>query len=141
MISADQLAIIFAGIFFLNGLLTGIWKFNQISKSEDGMAHPYVDIAHRSSLLYSFAALLIAKFADISKLPNEIELIATTALIAYFAFAILNYMVQGFIQKTDNQLRKVTKTTRVFMWSLIIAEIGGFLILFYGVLISFKIIY
>ena len=54
MIEAENLAIIFAGIFFLNGLLTGVWKFNQISKSADGKAHPYVDIAHRSScLLYT----------------------------------------------------------------------------------------
>ena len=71
MISADNLAIIFAGVFFLNGLLTGVWKFNQISKSVDGKAHPYVDIAHRSSLLYSFAALLIANFAYLSKLPTN----------------------------------------------------------------------
>ena len=72
MISAENLAIIFAGIFFLNGLLTGVWKFNQISKSADGKAHPYVDIAHRSSLLYSFTTLLIAIFGYLSKLPNEI---------------------------------------------------------------------
>ena len=129
MIEAENLAIIFAGIFFLNGLLTGVWKFNQISKSADGKAHPYVDIAHRSSLLYSFATLLIANFAYLSKLPNEIELIATIALVAYFAFAILSYMIQGFRQTTDNQLREVTKTTRIFMWSLIVAEIGGFLVL------------
>ena len=135
MIEADNLAIIFAGVFFLNGLLTGVWKFNQIAKSADGKAHPYVDIAHRSSLLYSFAALLIANFAYLSELSNEIELIATIALVAYFAFAIC-YMIQGFRQTTDNQLREVTKTTRIFMWSLIVAEIGGFLVLFYGVLIS-----
>ena len=136
MIAADNLAIIFAGVFFLNGLLTGVWKFNQIAKSADGKAHPYVDIAHRSSLLYSFAALLIANFAYLSELPNEIELIATIALVAYFAVAILSYMIQGFKQTTDNQLKEVTKTTRIFMWSLIVAEIGGFLVLFYGVLIS-----
>ena len=38
-----------------------------------------------------------------------VELIATIALVTYFAFAILSYMLQGFKQTTDNQLREVTK--------------------------------
>ncbi|RLQ20846.1 hypothetical protein DWB85_15740 [Seongchinamella sediminis] len=133
MITAYQLAVIAAGVFFLNGLLTGVWKYIQIANSEDGKAHPYVDIAHRASLLYSFAAILIANFVQISRLSDIVELVATGLLITYFALAILSYMVQGLLQKTDNQLLHITPAISWFMWSLIAAEIGGFLVLFYGV--------
>ena len=56
MESSQQLSIVAAGVFFLTGLLTGVWKYLQIRASEEAEAHPYVDIAHRSSLMYSFAA-------------------------------------------------------------------------------------
>lgn len=134
MATAYQIAIIAAGVFFLNALLTGVWKYNQMAASETGTAHPYVDIAHRSSLLYSFAAILIATFVEISQLSAGLETLATLLLVSYFALAIISYMIQGYLQKTDNQLREIDLPTKIFMWSLIAAEIGGFLILFYGVL-------
>jgi hypothetical protein len=136
MNTAYQVAIVAAGIFFLNGLLTGVWKYSQIAASEQGRAHPYVDIAHRSSLLYSFAAILIATFLEISQLSDNLELVATVMLVAYFFFAIASYMYQGFLGKTGNQLRAITTSTKWFMWSLIVAEIGGFVIIFYGVLVA-----
>ena len=54
--TAYQLAIVAAGVFFLTALLTGIWKYLEIAASEDGLAHPYIDTAHRASLMYSFAS-------------------------------------------------------------------------------------
>lgn len=134
--TAHALSIIAAGVFFLNALLTGIWKYLEMARSENGLAHPYVDVAHRTSLMYSFAALLLAVFADISQLSDTIELIAAAFVLAYFAMAILSYMVQGFLKKTDNQLRQAAAPVHVFMWTLILAEIGGFLVLFYGVLLA-----
>lgn len=136
MITAYQIAIIAAGVFFLNGLLTGVWKYNQIAASHEGKAHIYVDIAHRASLLYSFATILIATFVEISQLANTIEIIATLLLVIYFFLAIVSYMIQGFAGKTENQLQPMSASIKVFMWSLIAAEIGGFIILFYGVLIA-----
>ena len=136
MNTAYQVAIVAAGIFFLNGLLTGVWKYSQIAASDQGRAHPYVDIAHRSSLLYSFAAILIATFLEISQLSDTLELVATVLLMTYFFFAIASYMYQGFLGKTGNQLRTITTATKWFMWSLIVAEIGGFVIIFYGVLVA-----
>lgn len=136
MITAYQISIIASGVFFLNGLITGVWKFNQIAASENGKAHPYVDIAHRSSFLYSFAALLISIFVKISRLSATIETLATLLLITYFSLAIIGYMIQGFLGKTDNQLQHISASTRWFMGSMITAEIGGFSVLFYGVLIA-----
>jgi hypothetical protein len=55
---AEQLCLTAACVFFMTGLLTGIWKYAHIARSADATAPVYVDIAHRSSLLYSFAALV-----------------------------------------------------------------------------------
>lgn len=131
--TAYALAILAAGIFFLNALLTGVWKYVEIASSEQARAHPYVDIAHRASLMYSFAALLMAQFVEISELPNSTELVATALPLAYFAMAILGYMVQGLLKKTDNQFRGAHPSLGWFMWTLILGEIGGFGVLFYGV--------
>ena len=57
-------------------------------------------------------------------------------LVSYFAIAILTYMLAGLRQNTDNQVHNASGSVRVFMWSLIAAEIGGFCILFYGVIIA-----
>ena len=38
--------------------------------SENHLAHPYVDIAHRAALLYSFATLLIAVFVELSGMAH-----------------------------------------------------------------------
>jgi hypothetical protein len=136
LITAYQLAIMGAGLFFFNALLTGVWKYLEMARSETGQAHPYVDIAHRTSLMYSFAAILLSVFIQISQLSATIEFFATLSLIAYFALAILSYMAQGFIKRTDNQIRHSSPAVSWFMWSLIAAEIGGFVVLFYGVLVA-----
>ena len=132
--TAYQLATVSAGVFFLNALLTGVWKYRQIAASDQARAHPYVDIAHRASLMYSFAALLVATFVEISQLPNKIEFVATFFLLIYFAMAIISYMVQGFLKKTENQFINAPLIFGWFMWSLIIAEIGGFCVLLFGVI-------
>ena len=60
-IPAVKLCILAAGVFFMSGLLTGVWKYWHIAHSAGATAPVYVDIAHRTSLLYSFAAILLAR--------------------------------------------------------------------------------
>ncbi|BBX41097.1 membrane protein [Mycobacterium tuberculosis variant microti OV254] len=55
-----KVTLLAAGLIFLLALLLGVWKYRQIMTSQEHRAHPYVDIAHRSALLYSFATLLLA---------------------------------------------------------------------------------
>ena len=55
-----RLTLLAAGLIFLLSLALGVWKYRQMAISENHLAHPYVDIAHRAALLYSFATLLIA---------------------------------------------------------------------------------
>lgn len=132
--NAYTLAVIACGAFFLNALLTGVWKYRQMAASENGQAHIYVDLSHRTSLMYAFACMLLAMFVNISRLEPWVELLATGLLVAYFAIAVGTYMVHGFRRDTDNQLRDAPAFVHAFMWTLITAEIGGFLVLFYGVL-------
>ena len=47
-----------AGLIFIGALLLGVWKYRQMAASPDGRAHPYVDVAHRAALLYSFAHVM-----------------------------------------------------------------------------------
>src|SRR5690606_30663442 len=87
MPTAEILATLAAGGFFLTSLLTGVWKYRQIHRSERAEAHPYVNIAHRTALLYSFACLLLAHFTRLSQLDGTLELIAVAAQVLFFALA------------------------------------------------------
>lgn len=145
MQAAETLAILSAGSFFLVGLLTGVWKYQQIHTRESAEAHPYVSIAHRTALLYAFACLLLAKFAQLSVLSDTVNTIAVAVQVAFFAAAVLSYVLHGWLADTDNQLRKPHRLGKgtlpgglmaVFMWALIVGEIGGFLVLFYGVILG-----
>jgi hypothetical protein len=52
-----KVVLLLAAAMFLLALLLGVWKFRQMEPSEEGLAHPYVDTAHRAALLYSFSGL------------------------------------------------------------------------------------
>src|SRR4051794_8398875 len=110
---------------FLWALLLGVMKFRQMDASEEGLAHPYTDIAHRAALLYSFALLLIATFVELSGWGALVNLLAAGALAFYFYAAVAGYMVHGWKRDTDNQFRRPVRGTEAFMASLIVAEIGG----------------
>src|SRR6056297_2098019 len=131
------------GIFLLTGFVTGVWKYYHIHSSEEARAPVYVDIAHRSSLMYSFATLVLAKFVELSPYSVTVTFWSAAAPIVFFALAISTYVIHGVLKDTDNQLKKPHKlgeftlpnwVITTFMVALIIAEIGGFLILFVGFL-------
>lgn len=121
-----------AALMFLLALLLGVWKYRQMSGSADGLAHPYVDTAHRAALLYSFALLLVATFVELSGWGTAVNLIAAGAMAFYFFAAVAGYMVHGWRRDTDNQFRDPVAGTHAFMVSLIAAEIGGWLVLVAG---------
>lgn len=121
-----------AGLIFLWALALGVWKYQQMSSSENALAHPYVDIAHRAALMYSFATLLIAVFVELSSFSATINLIAAFTAIFFFVAAIASYTVHGWRQDTNNQLKDPMPGTALFMWLLIVGEIGGFSVLLLG---------
>jgi hypothetical protein len=123
-----------AAVMFLWALLLGVWKYRQIVESEASLAHPYVDIAHRAALLYSFALLLVATFVELSGWSTAVNLLAAGAMALYFFAAIGGYAVHGWRRDTDNQFRDPVAGTHAFMNTLIVAEIGGWLVLSAGFL-------
>lgn len=141
-----RLCIIAAGVFFSSGLLTGVWKYAHIARSANATSPVYVDIAHRTSLLYSFAALLLAVFARLSAWDERSNWWAAAIPLAFFGAAIGGYVIHGILRDTDNQFLKPHKIGPValpkggllaFMLLLMLGEIGGFAVLFAGTLRSF----
>jgi hypothetical protein len=123
-----------AAAMFLWALLLGVWKYRQIVASQESHAHPYVDIAHRAALLYSFALLLVATFVELSGWSTLVNLLAAGAMSIYFYAAVAGYAIHGWRRDTDNQFRDPIAGTHAFMASLIVAEIGGWLVLIAGFL-------
>jgi hypothetical protein len=123
-----------AGLIFIWALLLGVWKYRQMAANPEGLAHPYVDTAHRAALLYSFATLLIATFVELSGWSEAVDLIAAFAVIAFFVFAIAGYCWQGRRRRTDNQFRAGDEPPGLhpYMWALIATEIAGFSVLLAG---------
>jgi hypothetical protein len=142
---AATLCLLAAGVFFFNGLLTGVWKYACMARTAEATAPVYVDIAHRTSLMYAFAAILLREFVPYSPLGPVGTLWAAGIPLLFFALAIASYMLHGLLRDTDNQLRSPHRLGKAtlpglaihgFMWALVIGEIGGFSILLWGFLVS-----
>lgn len=99
-------AIIFSGVFLWVGMLTGVWKYYQIGHSPQARAHYYVDIAHRSSLLYAPASLIIAVLAYFSVWSEGLNLIFVLINLFFFSFSILSYVLHGWLKDTTNQFKQ-----------------------------------
>ncbi|MGV0782199.1 hypothetical protein [Mycolicibacterium sp. XJ775] len=121
-----------AGLIFLLALVLGVWKYRQMATSENHLAHPYVDIAHRAALLYSFATLLVAVFVELSAWPTWVNLAAAMVLVLFFVVAIAAYIEHGAKRDTTNQFAKPTASLHAGMIALIVGEIGGFAVLLAG---------
>jgi hypothetical protein len=129
-----KVVLLLAAAMFLWALLLGVLKYRQIVESEESVAHPYVDVAHRAALLYSFALLLVATFVELSGWSVLVNLLAAGALALYFFAAVAGYMFHGWRRDTDNQFRDPAGGLHAFMVALIVAEIGGWLVLVAGFL-------
>ena len=133
MIASDTKAVLLAaGLIFMWALLLGVWKYRQIATSENHRAHPYVDVAHRAALLYSFATLLVAVFVEFSDWSQLVDLLAAGVLVFYFAMAIAGYAWHGWKRDTDNQFWDPQRGLHAYMWTLLIGEIAAFGVLLAG---------
>jgi hypothetical protein len=116
----------------LLALVLGVWKYRQSMAAPDHRAHPYVDIAHRAALLYSFATLLLAAFVELSAWPTWVKLTAAAVVVVFFVGAIADYIIHGARRDTTNQFEHATRGSQVSMALLIVGEIGGFGVLLAG---------
>jgi len=134
-LAADtKVVLLLAAAMFLWALLLGVMKYRQMLESEERLAHPYVDIAHRAALLYSFALLLVATFVELSGWSVAVNLLAAGAMALYFFASVAAYNLHGWRRDTDNQFRDPAPGTHAFMVALIVSEIGGWLVLVAGFL-------
>ncbi len=131
---AVKLALLFSGIFLFVGMLTGVWKYVQISQSELARAHYYVDIAHRSSLLYAPATLILAVMAYFSIWSEKVNLFFIITNLIFFSFSIASYVLHGWLKDTSNQFKQPHQLgkiqlpkiiLRIAMILLVIGEIGA----------------
>lgn len=145
MTLAEKLCLTAAFVFFMTGLLTGIWKYGCMARSPKAAAPRYVDIAHRSSLMYSFAALVLGWLAHHSVYPDWLNTLAAAGALGFFALAIGTYIIHGLLRDTSNQFRKPHRLGSMalpswivhgFMAALIVAEVGGSLILGAGAMMA-----
>ncbi|MCB1179543.1 MAG: hypothetical protein KDK36_18330 [Leptospiraceae bacterium] len=136
-----ELCYISSGIFFIVGLISGIWKYIGIIQSEKAEAREYINILHRTSLMYSFATLLLAKFVELNPYSERVKFYSVLVMVTFFSFAQITYLLHALLKDTDNQFLKPYKLGKIHlppfmihlsMILLIIGEIGGFSILFWG---------
>ena len=131
-----KIALLVSGIFLLNGMLTGVWKYAKIMSSEKHQAPVYVDIAHRTSFFYSFASLVIAKLMEFSPFPNTWQIIIILFPLSYFILSVIGYMKEGYLNRTENMFSERNFITSWFMYGLIVSEIGGFALILGGFIYS-----
>jgi len=144
--TATELAIVFSGIFLWVGMITGVWKYYQIRNSALARAHYYVDIAHRSSLLYAAASLILAVLSYFTILSNELSLFCVVANLFFFSMSILIYIVHGCLKDTTNQFKQPHQLGKwtlpgwcmtIMMLGLIVVELGATVLLLFGTIFSF----
>ncbi|MGF0309787.1 hypothetical protein BH93_15315 [Rhodococcoides fascians A25f] len=131
-----KVIVLAAGLLLLWALGLGVLKYRQMSTSADGTAHRYVDIAHRAALMYSFAALVLAVLAHFSAWPVPVDLTAASVVLLFFVGAIAGYTVHGVRRDTENQFVQPVPGTHVFMYALIVGEIGGTAVLVAGFVVE-----
>lgn len=132
--TASRIALSASGIFFMIGLLTGLWKYLCMRQSQKAEAPYYVNTAHRAALMYAFAAQLLAVFAAISAFSDTFNTIAVIFPLLFFAIAIFHYINLGLITESNNSLRDSADRQKDYLILNILAasEIGGFSVLLVG---------
>ena len=120
---------------FMLALLLGVWKARQMATAETHLAHPYVDVAHRAALLYSFATLLVAVFVEFSGWSELVDLLCAGTLYFFFLSAVASYAYHGWRRDTDNQFRDPAPSAAAvhrFTAALSVGEIVAFAVLLAG---------
>jgi hypothetical protein len=131
-----KIPLLFSAVFLLIGMLTGVWKYWRTMTSAEHRAPTYVDIAHRASLLYAFACLVISRLVEFSPFGENWRIVIVMIPIVYFALTVTGYVREGLLNRTDNMFAERNFITTWFMYGLIAGEIGGVILLLGGFVYS-----
>jgi hypothetical protein len=129
---AVKISLLASGLFLLAGMLTGVLKYRAMMRSETHNAPVYIDIAHRTALLYSFAMLVAAKLLEYNPYSEATQTAAAGLMMTFFALTFGGHLVHGLKNDTDNLFRERNFSTTWFMYLLIPAHIGGLSIILWG---------
>ena len=129
---AVKISLAASGVFLLAGMLLGVVKYRAVMRSRAHRAPVYIDIAHRAALLYSFAALVIAKLVEYSPYSERVQLAAVGVPLVFFALTIAGYAAHGLRDDTENIFAERNFTTTWFMYALIAGEVGGVAVVLWG---------
>ncbi|HOD13909.1 MAG TPA: hypothetical protein PK307_00785 [Spirochaetota bacterium] len=126
-----KIALLFSSVYFMTGLVTGVWKYRCIRKSKERTAPFYVNVAHRSSFTYSFAALLVSILLGQSPYPGWLNMTITVTLMTFFTITMASYIANGIKGLNETQFASPPATggeagRDLFMTALILAEIIAF---------------
>lgn len=132
MTIAMKISLLISGLFLFSGMLTGIWKYAKIMSSPDHTAPVYVDIAHRTSFFYSFAALVIAKLIEFSPFGQGWQIVIVAFPLGYFLLTVIGYVREGYLNRTENMFNERNLVTTWFMYGLIGGETVGFALILGG---------
>ncbi len=127
-----KISVLFAGLYLLVGMLTGVWKYAAIMKSENHKSSMYIDIAHRNALLFSFACLVIAKLMEFSPFSPVMQMIITLIPLFYFSLTTINQIKEGFAGRTETIFKERNFSTTWFTYGLIIGEVGAISLMIIG---------
>lgn len=132
MPASVKLSLLASGLFLLSGMLSGIWKYRGMITAPDHAAPMYVDITHRASLLYSFAALVLAKLLEYSPFSPAIQVVIVAVPLFYFAVTIFVYMIHGLKGTAETQFSRRNFVTTWGMYMLIAGEVAGVSLAVFG---------
>lgn len=132
--TASRIALGASGIFFITGLLTGVWKYLCIRQSQKAEAPHYVNTAHRAALMYAFAAQLLAVFSALSTFSDGVNTAGVIPPLLFFGIAIVHYINLGLTTESNNSIRDSADRNKDYLILniLAVAEIGGFSVLLVG---------
>ncbi len=132
--TASRIALAASGIFFMTGLLTGIWKYLCMRQNQKTEAPYYVNTAHRAALMYAFAAQLLAVFAATGAFSDRVNTIAVIFPLLFFGIAIIHYINLGLTTESNNSIRDSAdrKKDYLILNFLAVSETGGFSVLLVG---------
>ena len=127
-----KLTLAASGVFLLAGLFGGVMKYHGIMTRPGHRAHPYIDIAHRAALMYSFTALVMAELLQYSPYSMTVRLWIAAVPLFFFATAIARYFQLGLQGKEKNQFKQRNFLTTWGMALLIVGEVGGVAAIVWG---------
>lgn len=127
-----------AGCFLVWGMILGVWKYVQMARPPFA-SHPYVDIAHRSALMYAGACVVLCLLTRQSTLPDAVEWVAAALSVALYAAAVCSYVINGLCRRSGHQFdARAPKVLHLGMLVLIASEIGAASVLLYGATVSMR---